>query len=125
MFAQKHTVTLTGSTAGAVTGYTPVLNGALSSVRYSSGGTLSSTALLTIANEGTDETMYSKALGSAAATVRPRMAVCRSTGTTVYNTTGTANPVVDYGVFANERAALTIGKTTATGVTGTFILHLI
>ncbi len=123
MYIAKHSLTLIESTAlGGDTDYTPILNGRLLSIRYSSGGTLSSTAVLTAKNEGANETCYAKAIGSAGVAFRPRPTVCGSTGTTIYRTTGTANPVTDYFEFANERLKLTIGASTAAGLTGTFII---
>lgn len=124
MFVSRVRVDLTSSTSGAVVAYSPILNGPLLSVRYSSGGTLGTTAVLTLTNEGTDEACYTKAIGSAGATVRPRAVVCKSTSGTIYNTTGTANPVTDYFEFANERLKCSIGGTTASDLTGTLLVAM-
>lgn len=123
MYVQRYSVAITGSTAAAATAaYSPVLNGRLLSVRYSSGGTISSTAVLTLTNEGTDEAYYAKAIGSAGASFRPRGAICKTTGTGIYQTTGTANPIVDYLELANERLKCTVSKSTASGLTGTLLI---
>lgn len=117
---ERKTVSITGSTAGTTT-YSGILNGYLLSVRYSSGGTISSTAPITFTNEGTDETICIKAMGSAGTTVRPYATICQSTGRTIYQTTGTTNPVMVPHEFAYERMKITIGKTTGTQ-TGTLLV---
>jgi hypothetical protein len=127
MWFERHSVTLTGTTATAGSiGYTPMLNGRLYSIRYSSGTSpvLGTTTVLTVTNMGTDEVYYAKAVGTSAVTIRPRMSVSRSTGGIIYNTTAATQPVAECGELANERLSISIGKTTASGLTGTFIIGI-
>lgn len=123
MHISRVNVSITGSTATSVA-YSSIVTGRLLSVRYSSGGTISSTAVLTIANETTDETAFTKAIGSASTTYRPRLPICTSAGVTIQNTTGTANPVSEPCEFANERIRCSVGKSTASGQTGTLIFAI-
>lgn len=123
MYYQRHSVTITAtSTGGGASAYTPMLNGKLKSIRYSSGGTLSVAAIFSVTNEGTDESYYSKAVGSAGVTFRPRMATVTSAGVAIGHTTGSTMPVSECGELANERLKLTIATSTAASLTGTFLL---
>jgi hypothetical protein len=110
-------VSLVGSTAGSVA-YSTVFSGQLESVRLSSGTTLSSTSVITIANEATDENVFAKAAGSGSATYRPTLAVHDSTG-------GTVSGVVTRAVFANTRARITVGASTASSQSGTLKLGVV
>ncbi len=125
MYVQKISVTLASSSTGAasVAVYTPVLDGRLLSVRLSTDGTLSSTAVTTITNEGTGEAVLTKAL-AAGTTYRPRATLCGLTGTAIYHTTGTANPQTDYLTLANERLKFAVGACAAAGQSGTVKLHI-
>lgn len=106
-------IPLVGSTGGSVAYSTP-LNGKLCSIRYSSGGTISATAPVTVANEKTDESYFVKAIGSGSVTWRPAKAICDSTGGALATYT--------YPEFAFERAKCSVGATTVSGQTGTLLL---
>lgn len=110
-------VSLTGSTAGSVS-YSTMFSGQLESVRLSSGTTISSTAVIAIAVEATDETVFSKAAGSGSVTYRPVKSIVDSTGGAI---TGTYTRVM----FANTRSRVTVGATTASGQTGTLKLGVV
>lgn len=110
------TVALTGSTAGSVA-YSTVFSGQIETVRLSSGTTISSTAVITIANEATDENIFAKAAGSGSATYRPVKAV--------HDSTGGALTTYSRATFADARARCTVGATTASGQSGTLKLGLV
>jgi hypothetical protein len=111
------TVALTGSTAGSVA-YSTVFSGQIESVRLSSGTTISSTAVITIANEVTDENVFAKAAGSGAVTYRPVKSIVDSTGGAI---TGTYTRAC----FANARARVTVGASTASSQSGTLKLGVV
>ncbi len=110
------TVALTGSTAGSVA-YSTVFSGQIESVRLSSGTTISSTAVITIANEATDENVFAKAAGSGAVTYRPAKTICDSTGGALTTYTRAC--------FANARARVTVGASTASSQSGTLKLGVV
>jgi hypothetical protein len=78
-YIQRHEVSLTTDADGAVTGYTPVITGKLSQIRYvktdfADGVTFAVTA------EATGETLWSQAAVNASATVAPRQATHSTAG---------------------------------------------
>jgi hypothetical protein len=78
-YIQRHEVSLTTDADGDVTGYTPVITGKLSQIRYvktdfADGVTFAVTA------EATGETLWSQASVNASATVAPRQATHSTAG---------------------------------------------
>ena len=109
-------VSLTGSTDGT-TQYSTVFSGQLDTVRLSSGTTISSTSVIAIVIEATDETVWSKAAGSGSVTYRPVKAVCDSTGGALTTYTRA--------MFATTRAKVTVGASTASAQSGTLKLGVV
>lgn len=117
MKLHRQSVAITGSTGAAVVGYTArPINGVVHAIQYDApaSSALSSTATLNIKGETSGIIILdSLAVGSADFIKYVRE------DTVVNSTNGTAATFVQIPII-DERVSVTVGVTTATGLTGTF-----
>lgn len=116
MHVRKETVTITGSTGGAITGYTSVVNGGIAYIRYVKTD-LSATSVVTITAENSSHAIFSMALGSASWSKAPRIILVNSTNGALAN---------DYGYIpiSEERIKVSVGATTSSTQTGKFVIYV-
>lgn len=116
MFTQRYAIALTTDAAGAATGYSPVVTGLLSQLRYVKTD-FANGVNFTITAEATGETLWTQAAVNASATVAPRQATHTTAGVaSLYAAAGTA--VTDKIALANDRIKIVIdsGGDTKSGV---------
>jgi len=65
-YFEKRTITLAVSSGGALTTYTPVVNGVVTNLRYEP-GTLGGSTAIVVSTETTGRTLFSKTVGNTAA----------------------------------------------------------
>lgn len=116
-FADYDSVSITASTAGAVTGYTKVMNGRLHSFEITSDIV---SPVLTLATTRSGITFFTATLptSTGALSYQPRLAVHSSTGGVVLDSSGSADPAsgpVDHIVLSNERVKITCTSGTSSG----------
>lgn len=120
MYTQRHTVTLATDAAGAATGYSPVVNGLLSQIRYVKTD-FDNGVNFTITSEATGETLWTQAAVNASATVAPRQATHTTAGVaSLYAAAGTA--VTDKIALAHDRVKIVVD---AGGNTKTGTIHIV
>jgi|TARA_Y100000310_G_scaffold134899_2_gene133809 hypothetical protein len=115
-YAQRHAVTLTTIADGSVTGYTPVVTGRISQLRYVKTD-FADGVDFTITVEGTGETVWTDTNINASETVAPRQATHDTAGdASLYAAAG--EPVEDYIAVADDRIKIVVasGGDTKTGV---------
>lgn len=121
MYTQRHTVTLTTDATGAATGYTPVVSGLLSQIRYVKND-FADGVDFTITSEVTGETLWSQNDVNASATVAPRQPTHSTAGVaSLYAAGGTA--VNDKIAICNDRIKIVIAAGGDTK-SGTFYIVL-
>ncbi len=119
MFFTRHTVTLT-TDSGAATGYTPVVNGRIVSIRYVKGD-FADGVDFAITTELAGQTVWAQLNVNASVTVAPRQPTHDEAGVaSLY--AGSGQAVRDYIVAAEERIQIVIAQG-GNGKTGTF--HII
>jgi hypothetical protein len=107
MYAERHTVTLTTDGSGDATGYTPVVTGALSQIRYVKNN-FDNGVDFTITAEATGETLWTQSDVNASATKAPRQATHTTAGVaSVYAST---DGVLDKVLLANDRVKIVVGS---------------
>ena len=116
-YAERHVVTLTTTSGGAATGYTPVITGRISQIRYVKDD-FANGVDFTITAEATGETIWTQLDVNASVTVAPRQPTHDTAGVaSLYAAAG--EPVEAPIVLAQDRVKIVIaagGDTT----TGTF-----
>jgi hypothetical protein len=119
-YAQRHAVAVTANTGGIGTGYTPVVTGAVSQIRYVADATApyENTADFTITVEATGEAVWSASDVAANTTVAPRQSTHNTAGTeALYAASGV--PVLAPILVAHDRIKIEIAEAGNT-TTGTF-----
>jgi hypothetical protein len=119
-YIQRHEVSLTTDAGGDVTGYTPVITGKLSQIRYvktdfADGVTFAVTA------EATGETLWSQAAVNASATVAPRQATHSTAGAAALYAGG-GSAVLDKISLALDRVKIVVS---AGGNVKTGTMHVV
>ena len=118
---RRETVVITTDGAGAGTGYTGVVTGRVSQIRYVKTD-FDDGSTITITNETTGETIWTEAAVNASATRAPRQATHTTAGAAaLYAGGGVA--VLDKIVVAKDRILVTVAAGGATKV-GTFYIIL-
>ena len=117
MHVERHQVDLTTDGAGAATGYTPVVTGAVRSVRYVKTD-FTDGVDFAVTSEATGETIWAQDNVNASTTVHPRASVHGTDGTAaLFAAGGTA--LRDHIVVARDRIKIVASNGGATK-TGTF-----
>ena len=107
-YVERHTVALTTDAAGAATGYTPVVTGRLSQIRYVKTD-FDNGVDFTITAEATGETLWTEVNVNADATRAPRQATHGTDGVaSLYAAAGTA--VQDKIALAKDRVKIVIAS---------------
>lgn len=115
MFAQRHEVTITTNSSGSGVGYTSLVTGKLSQIRYVKSDYADGVDF-NITAEATGETLWAEEDVNASVTKAPRQATHATDGTeALYEEEGAA--VLDDIMLANDRIkiAVTNGGDTRTG----------
>lgn len=118
MYAERHTVTLVTDASGDATGYSPVVTGKVSQIRYVKDGStpFDNTVDFTITAEATGETIWAEPNVTASKTVAPRQATHGTDGAgSLYAAGGV--PVQDKITLAKDRVKIVVaqGGNTKTG----------
>lgn len=120
MYADRQVVTITTDGAGAGTGYTSVVTGAVIQIRYVKTDYDNGVGF-TITAEATGETIWTEAAVNASATRAPRQPIHSTAGAAaLYAAGGTA--VSDYLVLANDRVKIVVA---AGGAAHTGAFHVV
>jgi hypothetical protein len=105
-YAERHAVALTTDGDGAATGYTPIITGKLSQIRYVKTD-FADGVTFAITSEATGETLWSQAAVNASATVAPRQATHTTAGAAaLYAGSGVA--VLDKIALAQDRVKIVV-----------------
>lgn len=116
-YCERHTVVIAVDAAGDGTGYTPVVTGKLSQIRYAKTDYANGVDFV-ITNETTGEILWDEDNVNASKTVAPRQATHDNTGTAaLYAAAGTA--VLDKIGLANDRVKIVVAQG-GVSTTGTF-----
>lgn len=116
-YAERHVVTVTSDGSGDGTGYTPVLTGKISTIRYVKTDYADGVDF-TVTLEATGESVWAESNVNASATRAPRQATHSVAGVAaVYAAAGEA--VLDHIAAANDRVKIVVASAGATKV-GTF-----
>lgn len=108
MFAQRHVVEITTDSSGNGTGYTPLVTGKLSQIRYVK-DTFDNGVDFTITADATGETLWAENDVNASATRAPRQATHTTVGAAaLYAAGGTA--VLDGILLANDRVKIVVAQ---------------
>jgi hypothetical protein len=108
MYAERHVVTLTTDADGAATGYTPVVTGAIQTIRYVKTD-FADGVDFTVTLESTGETVWAQLNVNASATVAPRQATHSTAGVAaLYAAAGTA--VLAPVVAASDRIKVVVAQ---------------
>src|SRR5678815_1847825 len=120
MYATREVVTIVTDGAGAGTGYTGVVTGAVIQIRYVKTDYDNGVGF-TITSEATGETIWTEAAVNASATRAPRQAVHTTAGAAaLYAAGGTA--VLDHLYLSNDRVKIVVA---AGGATKTGAFHAV
>ena len=114
-YAERHVVTITTDAAGDGTGYTPVVTGRISTIRYAKTDYADGVDF-TVTLEATGESVWAESNVNASATRAPRQATHDVTGTaSLY--AGSGEPVEAPIVAAQDRVKIVVasGGDTKTG----------
>ena len=107
-YAERHTVTITTEASGDATGYTPVVTGFLSQIRYVKTD-FDNGVDFTITAEATGETLWTEITVNASATRAPRQATHGTDGAaSLYAGAGTA--IQDKIALANDRVKIVVAQ---------------
>lgn len=107
-YAERHTVTITTDAAGAGTGYTPVVSGAISTIRYVKGD-FDNGVDFDVTLEATGEVVWDQDNVNASATVAPRQATHSTLGVAaLYAAAGTA--VNDRIIAVRDRVKIVVAS---------------
>jgi hypothetical protein len=120
MYAQRHVVTLVTDTNGDATGYTPVVTGRVSQIRYVKTD-YSNGVGFTVTAEATGETIWAEAAVNASATRAPRQAIHSSAGAAALYAAGGA-AVTDHIVLVQDRVKVVVASG---GATKTGAVHVV
>lgn len=116
-YAERHVVTVTSDGSGDGTGYTPVITGKISTIRYVKTDYTNGVDF-TITLEATGETVWAEENVNASTQRAPRQATHSTAGVaSLYAAGGTA--VEDHVVAANDRVKIVVAQAGATK-TGAF-----
>ena len=119
-YVQRHAVSLTTIADGSVTGYTPVVTGKISQLRYVKTD-FADGVDFTITAEATGEAIWTGTNVNASVTVAPRQATHDTAGAaSLYAAAG--EPVEDYIAVANDRIKIVIAQG---GDTKTGVIHVV
>jgi len=120
-YAERHIVTVTSDGSGDGTGYSPVITGKISTIRYAKTDYADGVDF-TITLEATGESVWAEADVNASATRAPRQATHGTDGTASLYAAG-GEPVEDKIAVANDRVKIVIASAGATK-TGNFHIVL-
>jgi hypothetical protein len=98
-------VSITTTTGGDGTGYTPVEHGRVLSVQFAS-TTLGTTGSIAYTNETTSEAIFTKAPATTKLIYYPRPTIVNSTGGAIKPSTGSASP--DYFYLSDHRLKIVV-----------------
>jgi hypothetical protein len=110
MYPRCHEVSVTTSTGGDATGYTPVDHGRVLSIQYGS-TTLGTTGSIAYTNESTTEAILTKAPAASKPVYYPRPTIVNSTGGVIKFSTGSAAP--DYFYLSDHRVKIVLTNVAA------------
>lgn len=115
-YFEKRTITLAVSSGGALTTYTPVINGVVTNLRYVP-GTLGASTAIVITTETTDRSLFSKTVGNTAANFPNLTQVTTDETGTADTSTRAENKI------ASERLKIVVSNG-GTSTTGSLIVEV-
>lgn len=108
MYAERHTVAVTTASDGSVIGYTPVVTGRISTIRYVKTD-FADTVDFTITAEATGETLWAEENVTASKTCAPRQAIHTTAGVAALYAGG-GSAVLDKIAVGQDRVKISIAN---------------